>query len=746
MYYRAGRFILVVITLATLAHLYYITDLRFNYNFEDFFPINDPDLAYYEDFRAKFENDNEFLLIGIESDQGIFNYPLLSKIDRLVLRLTQLPQVSQVLSLTDLKKGLKTPTGFVELPYIHLKKPELLSRDSIQIYGNTDLRFTFLSNDSKSLLVVVKHNPLMGKPESDPFIKSIKSILSDLNLNNYHLAGKALAQGVYLNKMRDELFIFLSASMVLVIILLVLTYRSWWGVIVPIGIVILSIIWLLGFMGFFQKPLDILLVLLPTIMFVVGMSDVIHLLTKYLEELRRGSDKFIAIKTTVREIGMATFLTSLTTAVGFLTLFTASIRPIRDFGLFAAIGVFIAFFLTYLVLPSLLIFLSKPTIVFHHRSRKIWTATLRKAISLVLHYRLAILNISTLIVLISIYGIFQLNVNSYLIEDVPRNDPLKLDFIYFDQKFGGSRPFEMTITPTGNAVWYDDRVIAQTQKLENYLKREQGTSSISSPNTLIKSLNMAVNGKHQIPTDQKSYGRLKRYFKQLERKGKELKILDASAQVGRISSRLPDQGSDYSIQKRIQLQAFIKEHLDPEIATFKITGTSLLIDNNNFYLAANMMKGLAIAFLVVALIAGIMFGSLRMILITLIPNIIPLLMVAGIMGLTGIDLKLSTSIVFTIAFGIAVDDTIHFISKLKIELSKGKSVLYAIKRTYFSTGKAIIVTSIILSGGFLSLILSSFGGTFYTGLLVSLTLIFALIIDLTLLPVLVLLFYKKKRS
>jgi predicted RND superfamily exporter protein len=213
--------------------------------------------------------------------------------------------------------------------------------------------------------------------------------------------------------------------------------------------------------------------------------------------------------------------------------------------------------------------------------------------------------------------------------------------------------------------------------------------------------------------------------------------------MGRITARLGDIGSEISLERTRALRLFIDQQINDDVVKFTVTGTSNLIDKNNVYLARNMFQGLGIAFLVVAVIAGIMFRSLRMVLITLIPNIIPLLMVAGIMGMFGIALKLSTSIIFTIAFGIAVDDTIHFISKFRIELNKGKSILYALKRTYLSTGKAIIITSIILSGGFLTLILSSFGGTFYTGLLVSLTLIFALLIDLTLLPVLILLFYRK---
>ena len=201
-----------------------------------------------------------------------------------------------------------------------------------------------------------------------------------------------------------------------------------------------------------------------------------------------------------------------------------------------------------------------------------------------------------------------------------------------------------------------------------------------------------------------------------------------------------------SLERNARLEQFIRSNVDSSLVALKITGTSLLIDKNNQYLTQNMMEGLGIAFLVIAVIVALLFRSLRMIIIVLIPNVIPLIVVAAIMGYFGITLKLSTSIIFTIAFGIAVDDTIHFISKLKLELDKGKSLLYALKRTYISTGKAIIVTTIILAGGFLTLILSSFGGTYYTGLLVSLTLVLAVLADLTLLPALLIMFFKKSKA
>ncbi|NJM93546.1 MAG: MMPL family transporter [Cytophagales bacterium] len=182
--------------------------------------------------------------------------------------------------------------------------------------------------------------------------------------------------------------------------------------------------------------------------------------------------------------------------------------------------------------------------------------------------------------------------------------------------------------------------------------------------------------------------------------------------VARISGKLTDMGSRKSLEKLERFQHWLASTQESHLLRAKPTGTSLLIDQNNLHLSTSIIEGLLVAFLVIAAISGLMFRSWRMMLIALVPNIIPLLAIACLMGLTRIDLKLSTSIIFTIAFGIAVDDTIHFISKLRIELGKGRSILYAVRRSYLSTGKAIIITTLILSGGFLTLIFSSFGGTY----------------------------------
>jgi hypothetical protein len=532
-----------------------------------------------------------------------------------------------------------------------------------------------------------------------------------------------------------------------VVLFLAITYRALWAILVPLLVVALAGIWTLGFMTAVGKPLDLMMVLLPTIIFVVGMSDVIHILTRYIEELRLGNSKIAALTTTFKEVGIATFLTSLTTGVGFLTLMISNISPISDFGLYTAIGVFIAYVLAFSLMPSILIFLPKPKIAENPRLKKQWTRLLGKSMTWTLRNGKIILYSSTLLVMLAVLGILKLEVNTFLIDDLPRSHPMKADFMFFDKHFGGSRPFEMAVQVRDPALSvFDYPVLMEMEKVENYLLHSYGTSALTSPVIIIKQTNQAVNGglrKYHIIPDSLDLVKLDRFINQIKRQPYFNSMVSADQKSSRFSGRMGDIGSSITTAKTTALRNFINADIDTTLVNFRVTGTSLLIDKNNAYLVKNMSTGLAIAFAVVALIAGLMFRSWRMILITLIPNVIPLLLVAGIMGALGITLKLSSSVIFTVAFGIAVDDTIHFISKLKMELAKGKSKLYAIKRTYFSTGKAIIITTLILISGFLTLLWSSFGGTYYIGLFVGLTLLFALIIDLTLLPVFILLFYKQ---
>ena len=752
MYRRTAYGVIAILAIVTAFLMWQLPSLQFNYVFEDFFPVDDPELEYYQEFKKQFGEDNDYLLLAVESQKGIFNSAYLQNIDTITRRLSGLDGTVSINSLTNTEQPVIGPIGVIRVPVIHVDEPGKYAADSSRLYHQPFLRSSLLSDDGHASMLFLKHEHFTEREPADNYLQQVREILSlAAEEGNIHMAGKVYAQQTFIQKMQVELLIFLSASLLLIVLFLILAYRSIWLTILPLIVVFLGAVWILGTMSLLNKPLDILMVLLPTIMFVVGMSDVVHILTKYLEQLRQRKTKFQAIRITFREVGLATFLTSLTTAVGFFTLLTASIRPIREFGLYTGLGVFMAFIIAFSLMPAALLLMRKPKVARKLDHRSHWFKGLSRSFLYVINHRSWIITISVAVVIISLFGIQQIYINTYLIEDLPNDDPLKEDFTYFDQNFGGSRPFEMTVdTENSSYNVFDAEVLEEVRKVEDFLSSEYGTGPIASPATLVRSLNQAANGGSpdyfRLPdneTDQRRVNQNLRRF--LAYNDRASTLVTADRNLARISSRINDEGSAITLQKTEKLREFISQNTDTSLVQFTVTGTSNLIDKNNEYLARNMFAGLAIAFGVVALIAGLLFRSFRMILITLIPNIIPLLMVAAIMGYFGITLKLSTSIVFTIAFGIAVDDTIHFISKLKLELDKDKPLLLALKRTYLSTGKAIVVTSLILSGGFLILLLSSFGGTFYTGLLISLTLLFALLIDLTLLPVLILLFFNQKK-
>ncbi len=741
-------FIVLITILATVQ----LSKLKFNYVFEDFFPVDDPELAFYQEFSGQFENDNDYLLVGIENSKGIFQQKLLQDIQSVTDSLGKLSEVRSVVSITNIEQPVISPAGIFNIPLVHPNESSKLANDSIRLYKQPHFIGSLVSDDGKSTVIVIRHVNFKDKDATDEFLAVIQSLLKASNFEQYHIAGKTYAQGIFIGKIQEELLTFIAASIILVILFLGLAYRNWWGIVIPLLIVSVSTIWILGFMAITNKSLDILMCLLPTIMFVVGMSDVVHLMTKYIENLRNGRSKIQSIKTAAKEVGLATFLTSLTTAVGFLTLYTASIRPIQEFGLYTALGVFIAFVVTFTLLPACMFLLPAPAISNKLGHKTSWVKLLSRCFLVVVKNKTVVLVSSAILILISVWGISKIVVNTYLIEDLPNDDPLKMSFNFFDQKLGGSRPFEVAIQiKDSSKSIFSPEIANEIEKVSEYLIAEHEVGSLTSTNSILKALNQAVNGgsteKYSLPSTSIEWGKIERPLKRIRAKGElEGKLISQNERTGRISGWIDDIGSAVSLDRNKEFRQFIDEEINNPDVDYVLTGTSNLIDKNNGYLAENMMKGLAIAFAVVALIAGLLFKSFRMVIITLIPNVIPLMMVAGIMGIFGITLKLSTSIVFTIAFGIAVDDTIHFTSKLKLELNKGKSLLYALKRTYLSTGKAIIVTSIILSGGFLILILSSFGGTFFTGLLISLTLIFALIIDLTLLPTFIVLFFKRDRK
>ena len=739
--------ILICIVFVTSIAVFLGSKLTFDYDFEHFFPQNDPDLEYFLNYRDTYENDNDYVLISIGNTAGIFNSVFLQKATDFTNELKKLNHIEEVISPTHIKQPIFNAFGFIEVPLLHINDSSKYASDKLRIQKSEEYMGTLFSKDLSSICIVVHNSQIIGKAASDQLLSNIENLFAKYNFDEVHFAGKIRGQKTYLTKMKKELILFLSISVFLIIIFLSISFRSILGVIVPISTVLIAIICVLGVMQFFGKSLDVMTTLLPTILFVVGMSDAVHILNKYTEELRNGNEKIKAIQITFREVGWATLLTSITTAVGFITLMMVSIKPIQEFGLYTAVGVIIAFVIAILFLPALLSLIPPPKIAKKSHQQSFWRGILSSAFLMVLKNPKKIIFSYIGITIVALVGLSQLTIDYHLLEDLSEKNPLQEDFRFFENEYAGIRPFEMSMTTKNNTNVFDYDVMQEMDKTQTYLQQTYGAGFILSPVSIVKLINKATHGGnsnyYRFPESKVAYNKILKKLKNPSLKKSLTKIVSPNKKSCRFTGKMDDVGSKKANELNTKFDTYFSENINTQLVSYRMTGTALLVDKNNEFLATNMMSGLSIAFLLIAIIIGFLFRSFKIAAISLIPNFIPLIIIAGLMGFIGHSINMSTSIIFTIAFGIAVDDTIHFLSKFKIEQNKQLPFIYALKRTYLSTGKAIVLTTLILCGGFLSLIFSDFKSTFLIGVYVSITLFVAVITDLVLLPVLLVITKKK---
>jgi len=724
-----------------------IPGIKFDYNYEHYFPKGDPDYAKYKEHIARFETDNDFFLIGMKNEAGIFEKEFLHDVDSLNEQLRRMDMVESVVSPTRFKNPIIGPFGVISPNVLNIDRPENYDKDSIRVFENPELVGSLFSPDAKSVSLLVRHYPSKDQKKKDAFTAAVENLVASYGFDESHVAGKIKGQYFFISAMKKELVLLIIASIALLLLILWFSFKSIWGIWVPLMVVGNTIIMILAFMVMVGKPIDLMSTVIPTILFVVGISNVIHIVEKYLEELRTGSPKKQSLIIAYRDIGLATILTALTTAIGFLSLRTSSIILVKEFGVFTAIGVFIALFLSFTFLPSCLILLKKPKRANKQQGELFWTKRLHRIFLWMLPRRKIIFIYSIIVFCLAVFGIASVKVDNSLLEDYATDEVFIADYKFFEKEFSGFRPFELSIEALdSNHNLMDYKSLLELQKLDSYLRDSFNCGFLISPLTFVKSSFKAMKGGNQeyyrLPTE-KEHRRVKRNVRRLPKVNQRAFMSD-DKMFGRFSGKVEDIGGYEMRKKNIKFYDFLAKEIDPQLIKISMTGMPYLIDKNNDSLASNILNGLLLAFSLIAIIMGLLFRSWKIVIISLLPNILPLLLITSFMGLLGIDLKIATSIIFTIAFGIAVDDTIHFMSKFRIELSKGKSTLYALKRTYLSTGKAIMVTTIILIAGFMTLLVSSIASNFYLGLLISLTLLFAVLSDLLFLPVLLLLFYRKK--
>jgi predicted RND superfamily exporter protein len=441
------------------------------------------------------------------------------------------------------------------------------------------------------------------------------------------------------------------------------------------------------------------------------------------------------------DTGLATLLTSITTSIGFASLWFTGIPSLQEFGVLTAVGVMAAFVIAIIMMPACLTLFSEPKRYLESNSTQKWDGFLLSMFDFVTKYRKKVFITTGLLSVAMIAGVTTIDLNNYLLEDLKKSEKLRRDFTFFDQYFSGVRPFDMGLEWDNEVDLSDPEYFQSLDKIHHFLEANYGVGAVMSPLSVLKELNRSSHGGrnefYRLPEKEGELKRLLKDYKKILSTGKISNLTTEDGGYIRVLGRVGDLGAQHFASKNEELNDFLEREGIAKKATVTITGTGTLIDRTNQTLVESLSKGLGAAFILISILMGLMFRSFRMVLIALVPNLLPLLAVGAVMALAGINLNMSTSIIFTIAFGIAVDDTIHLLSRYKLELMKGKSQYDAMRNAYLHTGKALIITSIILFGGFIGLCFSSFQSTFFIGLFVTLTLGFALLFDFTLLPPLV---------
>lgn len=742
------RYAIAILSLLTLISAFFaaqLPDLRFDHSITAFFPKKSVDRQFFESYKSKFGNDNDHILISVTSDASIFTQDFLHQVALLEEKLKTIPGIHATYSPLSIPRPERKAFGgnITMKKWMSVRSPSP-QKDSIRLFESGFGPLSFVSGNKNSILILALHDENPDSETCGAISDAVHSALQEFHFRELHFAGKCLNQSLYIETLEIESLLFTSLAGLAIILLLWGTYRNPAGVLIPLTIIGLTVLWTVGLMVWMGESLTLISHILPVILLVIGMSDVIHLRTHYLSQTPTAENRVQAFLYSSRTIGKATVYTSLTTAIGFLTLTTSTFQPVVELGMYASIGLSFALLLTYLI-SGCMVVLSPGRPINTRLITGAWLdLQLEKVYQWIRRHPKQILVVSLIFCVVGVSGSLQINVNNYLLDELKADHPHQLDFRYFADQYGGARPVEIQITALSGDTLFTVEHLQEIAKVSDFIQRTWGARIFLSPDLIFQTANQVYGfGRksfQRLPNTQDRIDELMIGMMDSDFKIQERRWLTEDRQASRIQARIEDIGSHQMELFNAEFDAFVQDSIPGRRLAYQITGTAYLMDQNSSSLAENVLIGLAIALIFIGgLFAGLM-KSWKMVVISLIVNVFPLLVMAGIMGWAGIDLKISTSFVFVVAFGIAVDDSIHFLARLRRELQL-HPVETAVRNSFLHAGKAILLTTVILLGGFMTFCLSEFLGTFYFGVLISSTLLLALLADLFLLPILILTFF-----
>ena len=735
------------------------SSVKLSYTGSKILPQTDSAFIQYNHFKSQFGEDGNMMVLGISSSK-LMSKELFSDWGMLAKELQAIEGIKQVLSVSNLYDLQKDTTNkrFVlkqlnELPV--LRDTEM---DSIKNRIN-DLPFyqglLYNKKSQATLMAINIEHKILNTPKRGPIIKTIQKKADDFSKKHnieVHYSGLPFIRTAVSNLVSREFVLFLGLSILVSAIILFIFFRRLYPVLFPIILVIVGVIWSLATLVMFGYEITMLTGLIPPLIVIIGIPNSILLLNKYHNELRKHGDKDKALHVTILRISETTLIANVTAAIGFGVLFFTGSALLVEFGLVAAINVMATWFICLCLIPIIFSYLPVPKLKAQEDHDKGLLHRLLVAIDNMVHHRSRLIYISTIaICLVSMIGVLKINVNGYVVDDLPQNSPINRDLKFFEKNFEGILPLEVSIDTRKKNGILNLSTIKKVDRMEEMISAYPEFSGSVSLNKALKYASQAFyNGDprfFRIPNDlEKNF--VLSYLGNSGGNNNMLKgFVDSNKQVARVSFQMADVGSKRMNVLLEELKPRIDSILNPERFDVLLTGSSIIFSKGTDYMLKHLLESILLAIFLISLLRLIQFKDLRIMFISLLPNIIPLIITAGIMGFFNIPLKPSTILIFTIAFGLASDQTIYFLTRYQQELeSTSFSTTKVISDTIRETGVSMTYIALVLFFGFGIFTASTFGGTMILGLLLSITLIIALVSNLTLLPALLVLIDKRKRQ
>ncbi|WP_245915639.1 efflux RND transporter permease subunit [Mangrovibacterium marinum] len=743
--------VLSILALITVFMAFQATRVEMSYEYAQLLPKKDTAYQDYQKFRNLFGEEGNLVVVGVEDPQ-FFQLQHFRKWQELNRDLTEIDGVENLISVSsayNLDKNSQE-RKFTAQPIF---PDQIASQSQLDSLAKSFRSLPFYKGllyngkaDAYMLAITVNKDKMHSKLR-EQLILSIKERCDQFSEDSgleLHYSGLPYIRVINSIRIKKEIYLFSALAMGLCILVLFLFFRSFKAVLIPVTIVLTGVIWAVGTMGLLGFKITLLTGMIPSLLIVIGIPNSIYMLNKYHYEFRAHGNKIKALQRVIIKIGNATFLTNLTTASGFATFVITNSEILRQFGLVASLNILGLFLLSILMIPSIFSFLAPPNERhIQHLDNKTIRRIIDKLVELTYHHIKWVYFSAFLVLLLGLYGITQIKSSGYMVDDIPESDVIYKDLKFFEKHIDGIMPLEIIVDTRKPNGAMNIQTFKLIDKLENRLSAyDELSSSLSLLNILKFAKQSFYNGKEKyytIPTNNERNFILAYAKNSTENSsagiGSLHSFIDSTQQVTRVSIRMKDVGTKRMEQLYGDFKMEVDSIFPKEKYDVTVTGSSITFFKGTQYLVKNLFSSLALAIFLISAFMAIMFYSWRMVILSLIPNILPLIFTAAIMGFTGIPIKASTILVFSIAFGISVDNTIHFLAKYRQELSlTGWNIQKSVRIALSETGVSMMYTFVVLFFGFGVYSISQFGGTAALGVLVSLTLLVAITSNLILLP------------